>query len=178
MPSQRIADTVRAATESSVQSAGGSRLQTPLKDEVTSATCCDDEGKEDDGHDDMRPAAAMGCRHGARRRCLWPMRQEPFCIATALEDGQIEYIFECRAYIVANRPHKRADQSQTTRTEGWRKFRPRQNCLMFFGSKLQMLQQEAESSRKSMFMGSSECRLLGWLPCHLQVREIEIGNNG
>ena len=80
-----------------------------------------------------RSAAPMGHRHGARRRCLWPMRQEPFCLAIALEDGQTKYIFECRANIVANGPHKRADQSQTKRTKGWQKFRHGKIalCLLF-----------------------------------------------
>ena len=69
------------------------------------------------------PAAfRWDCRHGARRRCLGTMRQEPFCLAIAVEDGQTECIFECRANIVANGPHKRADQSRTKRTEGLRKF--------------------------------------------------------
>ena len=68
------------------------------------------------------PAAAMGPPHELRRRCLWPIRQEPFCPAIAVEDSQTEYIFECRANIVANGPHKRADQSQTKRTEGWQSF--------------------------------------------------------
>ena len=106
-----------------------SRLQTQFKDEVAFTYCCYDEGKGDDRRDDMHrfhrtPAAAMGLRHGARRRCPWPMRQEPFCRAIASEDCQTENIFVCRANIVANLPHKRADQSQTKRTKGWRKFRP------------------------------------------------------
>ena len=57
------------------------------------------------------------------------MRLEPFCLAIALEDGQTEYIIECRANIVANGPHKRAYQSQTKRTKGWRKFRPEKTAL-------------------------------------------------
>ena len=68
-------------------------------------------------------ATAMGPPHELRKCCLWPIRQEPFCLAIAIEDCQTEYIFECRANIVANRPHKRADQSQNKRTEGWQKFR-------------------------------------------------------
>ena len=71
------------------------------------------------------------------------------CLAIAIKDCQTEYIFECRANIVANGPHKRADQSQTKRTEGWQKFRSRQNSLVFFCSKLPMFQQEAELSRMS-----------------------------
>ena len=59
------------------------------------------------------PATAMGPPHELRRRCLWLIRQEPFCLAIAVEDGQTEYIFECRANIVANGHHKRADQSRT-----------------------------------------------------------------
>ena len=66
MPSQRSADNVRAATESSVPSAGvaaemwRSRLQleTPFKDVAASAHSCDDEGKEDDIHFSCNGAAA------------------------------------------------------------------------------------------------------------------------
>ena len=68
------------------------------------------------------PATAMGPPHEFRRCCLRLIRQEPYCLAIAVEDGQTEYIFECRANIVANGPHKRADQSQTKRTEGWQSF--------------------------------------------------------
>ena len=77
------------------------------------------------------PATAMGPPHELRRRCLWQIRQEPFCLAIAVEDDQTEYIFECRANIVANGPHKRADQSQTKQTEGRQKFSSRQSSLVF-----------------------------------------------
>ena len=69
------------------------------------------------------PATAMGPPHELRRRCLWLIRQEPFCLAIAVEDGQTEYIFECRANIVANGHHKRADQSRTEWIEFCQKFR-------------------------------------------------------
>ena len=71
------------------------------------------------------------------------------CSGLCVKDCQTEYIFECQANIVANGPHKSAGQSPTKRTEGWQKFFSRQNSLVFFCSKLQMLQQEAESSRMS-----------------------------
>ena len=94
-----------------------SRLQTPFKDEAASVHSCDDEGKEDDGRDDMHRARNCdGAASRIARRCLWLIRQEPFCLAIAVEDGQAECIFECRANFVANGPHKRADQSQTKRT--------------------------------------------------------------
>ena len=38
-----------------------------------------------------------------------------------MQDGQTEYIFECRAEIVANGHRKRADQGRTERVEGRRK---------------------------------------------------------
>ena len=137
---QRIADTVRAATERSVPSAWGAaemwsldckrrlRMRPPPPTAATmrarrmmdAMTCTE------------LPAAAMGPPHELRRRCLWPIRQEPFCPAIAVEDGQTEYFFEFQANIVANGPHKRADQSQTKRTEGWRKFRQGKTALCLF----------------------------------------------
>ena len=154
---QRIADTVRAATEPSVPSAWGAAEMSSLDCKrrlwtrpppPTAATM-----RARRMMDAMRCTAplttALEPPHKVRRRCLWPIRQEPFCLAIAVEDGQTESIFECRANIVANGPHKRADQSQTNRTEGWRKFRSRQNSLVFFCSKLPMFQQEAELSRMS-----------------------------
>ena len=53
------------------------------------------------------------------------MRQEQSCLAIAVDEGQTECIFECRANIVANGPHKRANQSKTKRTEGWPNFAKR-----------------------------------------------------
>ena len=137
---QRIADTVRAATERSVPSAWGAaemwsldckrrlRMRPPPPTAATmrarrmmdAMTCTE------------LPATAMGPPHELRRRCLWPIRQEPFCPAIAVEDGQTEYFFEFQANIVANGPHKRADQSQTKRTEGWRKFRQGKTALCLF----------------------------------------------
>ena len=38
-------------------------------------------------------ATAMGPPHELRRCCLWLIRQEPFCLAIAIENGQTEYIF-------------------------------------------------------------------------------------
>ena len=68
-------------------------------------------------HAESFPQLRWGRRHGARRRCLGTMRQEPFCLAIAVEDGRTENIFECRANIVANGPHKRADQITATPNE-------------------------------------------------------------
>ena len=42
-----------------------SRLQTPFKDEAASVHSCDDEGKEDDGRDDMH--RARNCDGAASR---------------------------------------------------------------------------------------------------------------
>ena len=87
-----------------------SRLQTPCKDEAASAHSCDDEGKKENRHARCFPQLRWGRRYGARRRCLGMMRPEQSCLAIAVEDGQTECIFECRANIVANGPHKRVDQ--------------------------------------------------------------------
>ena len=43
-----------------------SRLQTPFKDEAASAHSCDDEGKEDDGRNDMH-RASRSCDGAASR---------------------------------------------------------------------------------------------------------------
>ena len=101
------------------------------------------------------PATAMGPPHELRRRCLWPIRQKPFCLAIAVEDGQTKYIFECRVNIVAKRTSqaRRSEPNQTNRRtgggEGWQKFRSRQSSQVISCSKLPMFQQEAELSRMS-----------------------------
>ena len=64
------------------------------------------------------PAAAMGPPSRSAEGSLGTMRQEQSCLAIAVEDSQTECFFECRENIVGNGPHKRADQSQTKRTEG------------------------------------------------------------
>ena len=85
--------------------------------EAAAAHRCDDEGKEDD--------RSWGCRPGAQRCCLVPMRQEPSCSenATMMQDDSTASMFECREKLIANGYHMSADQSQTERDEGWRKFR-------------------------------------------------------
>ena len=65
-PGQRIADTLRAATEPSAPSEGivasnlGLRLQTPCRNEATPARRCDDQGKNDDRRDERHIASRSG----------------------------------------------------------------------------------------------------------------------
>ena len=154
---QRIADTVRAATEWSVPRAWGAaemwsldcKRRLRMRPLPPTAATMRARRRMDTMTCTELPATAMGPPHELQRRCLWPIRQEPFCLATAVEECETKYIFECRENIVANGPHKRADQSQTKRTAGWQKFRSRQSSQVISCSKLPMFQQEAELSRMS-----------------------------
>ena len=57
-----------------------SRLQTPFDDEVASAHCCDDEGKEDDRRDDMQRAS---------HSCDGPLSRSAKALSLADEAGAI-----------------------------------------------------------------------------------------
>ena len=96
-----------------------SRLSTPSKNEAASTHCCDDEGKEDDRSVDRHRASEMFLRRGLSLAD----RQETSSLANAVEDGQTEDIFKCRARIVASGHRRRNYQSQTKQIEGWRNFR-------------------------------------------------------
>ena len=67
-----------------------SRLQTPFKDEAASAHSCDDEGKEDDGRNDMH-RASRNCDGAASRiaeaLCLANGASERFCLAIVVDSA-------------------------------------------------------------------------------------------
>ena len=101
LPGQRIADTVRAATELSSASQGEAadisthcpenvepRPQRPCKSEAASAHRRDDQGKEDDLGDERRASRSGG---GAAVTVCGgkPMSQEPSCQENAAEERRL-----------------------------------------------------------------------------------------
>ena len=79
---------------------GASRRQTPFKVRPPPSTAATMRARRmmDAMTSTELPATAMGPPHELRGRCLWPIRQEPFCLAIAMEDGQTEYILLCREH--------------------------------------------------------------------------------
>ena len=115
LPCQRIAVFVRAATERSVPSVGStwnveSRIQTPLGwGRLRQLQWWGQGGWSTRWHAESLQQLRWGCRHGALRRCLGTMMQEHFAYQLPWRTVKTN-IFECWSNIVANRPHKRADQ--------------------------------------------------------------------
>ena len=90
------------------------------------------------------PAAAMGPPSRSAEALSRDDEAGAILLSNCREDVRSENIFDCRANIVANGPHKRADQIRAKPNESKvGEVSPSENNQVIFCSKLPMLQQEA-----------------------------------